>query len=47
MNSVYFFKDIFVSIPEYRKIVLLTFLIKNDVTLFYESGFLKCDIHYL
>ena len=37
----------FESIPDYRKIVLLMFLIKNDVSLLYECGFLKGDIHYL
>ena len=31
MNNVNFFKDIFESIPDYKEIVLLLFLIKNDV----------------
>ena len=30
-----------------KKIVFLMFIIKNDVNLLYESGFLKGDIHYL
>ena len=29
----------FESIPDYRKIVLLVFLIKNDVNFLYECGF--------
>ena len=37
----------FESIPDYRKVVLLMFLIQNDVSLLYEGGFLKGDIHYL
>ena len=47
MNSVNSFEDLFDSIPDYRKIVLLMFLIRNDVKLLYECGFLKGDIHYL
>ena len=47
MNSVNYFEDLFESIPDYRKFVLLMFLIKNDVNLLYECGFLKGDIHYL
>ena len=31
MNSVNSSEDLFESIPDYRKIVLITFLIKNDV----------------
>ena len=37
----------FESIPGYRKIVLLMFLIKNDVDLLNESGLLKRDINCL
>ena len=47
MNSVIFFEDLFESIPDCRKIVLLMFLIKDDVNLLYECGFLKGDIFYL
>ena len=47
MNNAYYFKDLFESKPNYRKIVLLMFLIKNDVNLLYECGFSKGDIHYL
>ena len=41
-----YLKDIFESIPEYRKIVLM-FLIKNDEDLLKECGFLKSDINRL
>ena len=47
MNSVNYFEDFFESIPDYRKIVLLMFLIKNDVNLLNECRSLKGDIHYL
>ena len=47
MNNVNYFKDIFESIPDYKKIVLLMFLIKNDVNFLYECGFLKGDINFL
>ena len=47
MNVVKYFEDLFESIPNFRKIVLLMFLIRNDVNLLYECGFLKEDIHYL
>ena len=42
-NSIYF-KDIFESIPDYRKIVILFFLIKNDKDLLLEIGFSERDI---
>ena len=41
MNNVNYFKDLFESIPDYKKIVLLLFLIKNDVNFSYECGSLK------
>ena len=47
MNIVNCFKDLFESIPDYRKIVLLMFLVKNDVNFLYECGFLKGDISFL
>ena len=47
MNKINYFKDLFESIPDYKKIVLLLFLIKNDVNFLYESGFLKGDINFL
>ena len=47
MNSEIYFEDLFESIPDYKKIILLIFLIRNDVNLLYECEFLKGDIHYL
>ena len=47
MNNVNYFKDLFESIPDYKKIVLLMFLIKNDVDMLYEGGFLRGDINFL
>ena len=41
------FKDIFESIPDYRKIVLLIFLIQSDKNLLKEIGFSKNDINLL
>ena len=35
------------SIPDYRKIVLLIYLIQNDKNLLKEIGFSKKDINYL
>ena len=37
-------KTLFESIPDYRKIVSLMFLIRNDNDLLTECGFLKSDI---
>ena len=34
MNKVNYFTDLFESIPDCKKIVLLMFLIKNDVKFF-------------
>ena len=47
MNNISYFKDLFESIPDYKKIVLLMSLIKNDVNFLYECGFLKGDINFL
>ena len=47
MNNSNYFKDIFESIPLYRKIVLLIFLIQNDKNLLQEIGFSKNDINLL
>ena len=47
MNNSNSFKDIFESIPDYRKIVLLKFLIQNDKNLLNEIGFSKADINRL
>ena len=42
-----YFKDMFESIPDYRKIVLLIFLIQNDKNLLKEIGFSKAVINNL
>ena len=42
-----YFKDMFESIPDYRKIVLIKLLIKNDSDLLRVCGFLKSDINGL
>ena len=47
MNNTNYFKDLFESIPDYRKIVLLLFLIKNDKDLLREVGLGECDINRL
>ena len=47
MNYENHFKDMFESITDYRKIVLLIFLIQNDKNLLNECGFLKRDINRL
>ena len=47
MNIVKYFTDLFDSIPDYKKIVLLLFLIKNGVNLLDECEFLKGDINFL
>ena len=47
MNNVNSFKDLFESIPDYKRILLLMFLIKNDVDMLYECGFLRGDIYFL
>ena len=45
MNNKNYFKDILESIPDYKKIVLLIFLIQNDKNLLIEVGFTKNDIN--
>ena len=42
-----YFKGIFESNPDYRKIVLLIFLIQNDNRFLQECGFLESDINRL
>ena len=39
MNHVKQFRDFFKSIPDYRKLVLLKFAIKNDVDMLCECGY--------
>ena len=47
MNNINYFTDFFESIPDYKKIVLLMFLIKNDVSFLYECRFLKSVINFI
>ena len=47
MNNTNYFKDLFESIPDYRKIVFLLFLNKNDKDLLREVGFSERDINRL
>ena len=47
MNYENYFRDIFESIRDYKKIVLLIFLIQNDKNLLKEKGFSKNDINRL
>ena len=47
MNNINYFKDLFESISDYRKIVLLIFLIQNYKNLLNEIGFNKNDINLL
>ena len=47
MIHVNFFRDLFESIEDYRKMVLLMFLIKNYNDLLTECGFLKDDINHI
>ena len=45
MNFENYFKDMFESIPDYKKIVLLISLNKDDKTLTKEKRFRKNDIN--
>ena len=47
MNNINYFKDILESIHDYKKIVLLIFLIQNDKNLLKEIGFNENDINLL
>ena len=48
MNYKNYLKDLFECIPDYRKIVLLIYLIQNDDDYFLkECGFLNSDINRL
>ena len=47
MISENYFKDMFESIPDYRKIVLIIFLIQNDKNLLKEIGFSENDLNPL
>ena len=43
MDNINYFKDLFESIPDYRKIVLLMFLFQDDKNLLREIGFSERD----
>ena len=47
MDNSNYFKDIFESFHDYKKTVLLIFLIQNDKSLLKEIGFSKNDINLL
>ena len=47
MNNTNYFKDLFESIPDYKKIVLITFLIQNVKNSLKEIGFSERDINQL
>ena len=47
MDNINYFTDMFESIPDYKKIILLISLIKNDVNFLYECGVSKGDINFL
>ena len=47
MDNENYFKDLFESIPDYRKIVFLIFLIQNDKDFLHEVGFSERDINSL
>ena len=47
MNNINYFRDLFEPIPDYRKIVLLIFLIQNDKNLLKEIGFNRDNINLL
>ena len=47
MNNTNYFRDIFESIHDYKKIILLIFLIQNDKKLLKEIGFSKNDNNLL
>ena len=47
MDNINYFQDIIESIRDYRKIVILIFLIQNDKNLLKEIGFSKNDINRL
>ena len=47
MNKEKYFREMFESLPDYRKIVLLLFLIKDDKILLKVVCFTKSDIQQL
>ena len=47
MNNSNYFKELFESLTDYKKIVLLIFLIQNDKNLLKEIGSSRNDINLL
>ena len=47
MNFASYFRDLFESIEDYRKIVLLLFAIQNGKNLLYGIGFSERDVNHL
>ena len=47
MSNENYYRDLFESIPDYKKIIILIFLIQNDKNLLEEIGFSKNDIDRL
>ena len=47
MDKISYFKDMFESIEDYRKFVILVLLIQNDKNLLREIGFSERDINRL
>ena len=47
MDNSNYFKELFKSVSDYRKVVLLIFLIQNDKNLLREIGFSENDINRL
>ena len=45
MDQIIYFRDIFESIPDYRKIVILEIRMKKEKKLLHECGFPKDDIN--
>ena len=47
MDFIKYFKSLFESIEDSKKIVLITLSFKNAADLLKDCGFLKCDINGL
>ena len=47
MDHVFYFKEMFESFPDYKKILVITFFIQNDKNLLREIGFSKNVINRL
>ena len=47
MTNEKFFKDPFKSFTDYRKILLIKFVIKKDMVSLEDFGFVKSDIEHL